>query len=751
MPRDTLNTALDYLDFNPDCYLFPITPLAKYPPCFDDNLKRASNDPDQIKKWHARFPGCNWGQANAKSNRIVVDLDRKEGKSGQHTFNLLALEYGFPPTRTVETPSGGLHLTYRCEPGQHVNALGKSGFGPDIDSTNYVLIPGCELKDGTKYREVPPTEYTNEKWNGEDAWSPEWFWKFLRKRKPEERVEGSNQSDAVVEVDQPHNIEWAIYFLKNDADEAIEGRGGELTTLKTAMELRDHGISRTQAKMLMADHYNVFPICDPLWTDTDLDKKIDNAYDYANINAPGASTAEAQFPPLTEDEIADIEATIARDSGVPVETVQAATGTDNKPNKPAPMSLQRLYKEWVWIVGQERFVRRRDGVIWTSKAFDSKYNYLQKPSVSRFIFSRRLGMEKLDKMIFRPGMGEVIGELYNTWRTSEVVPAQGDTTIWREHLEYLFPNAEDRDHVLNWMAWVYQNQAAKPNHALLLVGETHGTGKSFIARVFEQLIGVPNTKRPKNSSLKGDFNGWAAQCKLAVIEELMQIGRREVANELRDIITEPFIEVNMKNIAAFQIENYMAMFAISNHIDALPLEDSDRRWLVVRTDAAKRDFAYYARLFSILRDPDALAAVAYELQERKLGSYNGHESAPMNMAKSEMIEQTMGDVDTWMTENAGNAPLNRRLVTIQDVIDNMPKRLEKTQRLGNVIGSFLRRKLRGKRIGQHRLPDGARPILWAINGSAALVLQSADIGALYMKERDTTAKTAEATAAQDFE
>jgi hypothetical protein len=748
--RDTLNIALDYLDFNPDTFLFPIQPLSKYPPCFDKNLERASNDPEQIKKWHARFPGCNWGQANKRSGRIVVDVDRKAGKQGQHTFNLRSLEYGFPPTRTVETPSGGLHLSYRCKPDDHVNALGKSGFGPDIDSTNYVLIPGCELKDGTKYREVPPTEYSNEKWDGEDAPCPDWFWKFLKKRKPEDRVEGSNQSDAVVEVDQPHNIEWAIHFLQHDADPAIEGRGGELTTFKVAAELRDHAISRIEAKLLMAAHYNVFPICDPLWSDTDLDKKIDNAYDYSNINAPGASTAEAQFPPLTADEIADIEATIARDSGVPVDMVQAATGS-TAPDKPAPMTMQRLFKEWVWIVGQKRFVRRSDGVIWDREAFDSKYNYLCKPSISRALFARRLGMEKLDSMVFRPGQGEVLGDLYNTWRQSPIVPAQGDTKIWNAHLEYLFPNEVDRDHVLNWLAWVYQNQALKPNHALLIVGEVHGTGKSLVARIFEQLIGVPNTKRPKNSSLKGDFNGWAAQCKLAIIEELMQIGRREVANELRDIITEPFIEVNMKNIAAFQIENYMAMFAVSNHIDALPLEDSDRRWLVVRTDAVKQDFDFYNPIFATLRDPAALAAVAYELQHRKVDKYDGREAAPMNEAKAEMIQNTMSEVDGWMLEHAGEVPLCRHLVTIQDVIDALPKRLEKTQRLSNVIGSCLRRKFRGVDIGQQRCPDNTRKRLWAINGSAALVQQSINIGALYFKERDTTAKTAEATAAEDFE
>src|SRR6185369_12908358 len=154
----------------------------------------------------------------------------------------------------------------------------------------------------------------------------------------------------------------------------------------------------------------------------------------------------------------------------------------------------------------------------------SHYNYAcpkGATSISKLIFASRKGMKKLDALVFRPGRDEIDGSLYNTWRSSAIVPVEGDTTLWNEHLNYLFQNEEDKNHVLNWLSWVYRNQHQKPNHALLIVGETHGTGKSFVARVFEQLIGAINTKRPKNSSLKGDFNGWAAQCKLAIIEELM--------------------------------------------------------------------------------------------------------------------------------------------------------------------------------------------------------------------------------------
>ena len=51
-------------------------------------------------------------------------------------------------------------------------------------------------------------------------------------------------AEPVVECDQPANIEWAIYHLRNDAPPAIEGEGGEFTTLKVAMTLRGYGMKR---------------------------------------------------------------------------------------------------------------------------------------------------------------------------------------------------------------------------------------------------------------------------------------------------------------------------------------------------------------------------------------------------------------------------------------------------------------------------------------------------------------------------
>ena len=71
----------------------------------------------------------------------------------------------------MRSPSGGLHYWYS---GKHVFALGKNGIGKDIDSPNYVLLPGCKLASGGEYTLIDDYPLTE---------APDWFYEYyLRDR-----------------------------------------------------------------------------------------------------------------------------------------------------------------------------------------------------------------------------------------------------------------------------------------------------------------------------------------------------------------------------------------------------------------------------------------------------------------------------------------------------------------------------------------------------------------------------------------
>jgi len=413
----------------------------------------------------------------------------------------------------------------------------------------------------------------------------------------------------------------------------------------------------------------------------------------------------------------------------PLDFANAGTFRDDPDT---PRDIGALAKQWVWIIGMKRWVRRRDGATWDKDQFDSKFNPLtRQSSVSRALWSDANLLHRFERRVYRPGAPEfgAGGTWYNVWKPGPIVPKEGDTSLWDQHLLWLVPDDDDRNILLDWMAWTYQNPLKRPGKALLIVGEVKGSGKSFICRVMEHLIGQTNTQRPQNSSLVGQFNGWAGQCKLVIFEELNQIGKRDAINKLHELITEPMVEVNIKYVPAFLTENYMAGMANSNHPDALPIDEGDRRWEVIKTPVtqAEKDArvaeGFYKQLMRIVDEPDtgALAAIAYQLSTRDVSKFVQGD-AQMTEAKSDMIKLGAKELDKWLAENRSNHPFTRGLVNIDDdiikVIPDHVMRDHNTRSISAMVAKFLKRKCDGVSIGSHRNGKGrlAKQVnLWAIN------------------------------------
>lgn len=741
--EEMMNLALDYITMNPGRYLFPIKKQAKFPPLVKDNLDgNASNDEAQIRAWCKRWPGCNWGLAHKKSNVLVVDVDVKAGKRGQETFDDLDLDYGFPETEKTRTPSTGFHLIYE---GPHIFALGKYGFGEDVDSPNYTIIPGCRFADGTGYVSEG---------NAPTAKAPAWFYEVLGRAK-EKKL---NASETVVELDKPANVEWATLFLKEDAEPAIEGKNGDFQTLKIAMGVRDKGISEELCFSLMLEYYN--ERCEPPWEPDDLQTKVYNAYRYASQSAGGDKTAEAEFmddefDPDTITTFADAEL-IERERNERAGNVRRAknqmTDAEWDSERKALASLnqkvldptvQIALDSFVYVVGMDRFVN----VTTTDEPlkrvqFDSKFRQLVKRgSFSDAVLAlpvRKGGLRVFDRVGYLPGEGISLdgGRTCNLYRRSDVTPFEGDVAWWFEHLEYLFPDSLDRSHLMNWLSWFYQNPKLKPKHALLLQGHRQGTGKSFIGDMLAAVIGENNREIVSQTDLAGSFNGYAMRTKLITIEELRAVERSSVKNSLHDIITQDWISINEKNMPKFKMRNCFGIIGMTNDDAAISLDVGDRRYLVLRTEAEPRDPRYYERLYAHLNSPADIAAIAWMLQTYDYGQYNGASKAPNTAAKEEMIEAGMSELETWMITHRDQYPLCARVTTVDDVVDILPPRLEKHGRLHAAVSSAMKTHFGAKKAGQFRVGNG-RLRLYVMNGCGIMNIGGwrDKIGDLYDKDR----------------
>jgi hypothetical protein len=687
--KRTLALARDYVDRHfYRRFLFPIKPGAKFPPLIKNNLEDASNDPAQLEAWEKQWPGCNWAVAHRKSELLVADVDTnpKKNKVGQRTYDDLDLEYGWPDTETTTTPSGGFHKIYEGhetdEHPSHIMALGENGIGKDIDSPNYTLIPGCMLDDGTSYT-------TNEL---EAVRCPEWIYDTIKASKIK-KTAVANAGEVVVELDQQSNVDTAIDFLKNDAEPSIEGQNGDACLLKAAYYLKDLGISQELGAQLLNEYFN--PRCQPPWDMADFEKKMAGAYTYGNLSKVGGKTAEADFADepaetITPMGIYDIKAgkykldakkvakaKSARDKD---RAVEAATPADAKDRV---WTRQQVCEEIVYVSTLERFISRTDpSIAWKVGGFDNKFGYIGKGKLSKSLFeARRNTIRRPDRMIYKPTLGEFVDGCWNQWRPSAVLAEEGDTSLWDAHLAYLFPDEVERNHLLNWMAGVLQHQEVKPMHALLLIGKMPGTGKSFVIRVLAALIGENNWQPLTQDILANGFTGWATRSKLVTVEELRAVQKTEISKKLHPWITQGPMTVNEKNLPTFVIDQVIAFAFMSNKPDAIELDNSDRRYLVLETMAKVHPggTAYYQKLYGkndvggLLQDRKALGAILDQLMNRDLGKYDIAGPAPWTAAKVAMKDASANDIGQWINQHIGQKPFSNRVVTVDEITAALPK------------------------------------------------------------------------------
>ena len=108
-------------------------------------------------------------------------------------------------------------------------------------------------------------------------------------------------------------------------------------------------------------------------------------------------------------------------------------------------------------------------------------------------------------------------------------------------------------------------------------------------------------------------------------------------NKLKSLVNVEFRAVNPKFGRQYREHNACRWLVFSNHENALPLNDTDRRWRVVNHKAAPRPPADYAQLYALLDDAAFINAVGVFLRERNISGFNPGERPPMNDAKRAAI------------------------------------------------------------------------------------------------------------------
>ena len=266
----------------------------------------------------------------------------------------------------------------------------------------------------------------------------------------------------------------------------------------------------------------------------------------------------------------------------------ATWATDQIPNpkgKPTT-ALRKNFKDmWSYVEEADLFVCIEMPEIVRSEQIMNKMlaSFSHTNQTSQLIVKAYTGRSA--KLCYRPDIkGKIVTDnttsAINLHTPSHVKSVAGNPQPFLDFMEYMFPNEKEKYEVMRWCATIIARLEARMEYGLLLVSERQGVGKTTLgSSILAPLVGMQNVGFPTEGTIvQSEFNGWLANKRLCIVNEIYSGHSWKAYNKLKSAITDREVEVNEKYQRTYTIENWCHVFACSNSMKALRMEEDDRRW-----------------------------------------------------------------------------------------------------------------------------------------------------------------------------
>jgi hypothetical protein len=386
--------------------------------------------------------------------------------------------------------------------------------------------------------------------------------------------------------------------------------------------------------------------------------------------------------PMTDDELAEFERQLELRGQVTIARIEAIQREFERFPRAEVFDLETMLERFAYVEGQDIVVDLKDPAVTHSlQGFRNK----TRGSFRTIVGSR--GSERhvpiaddwlehparidLKGATFRPNAPRVTVDLagrtaYNTWSPPAVAsfPLPQDwqqrAEVFDAHMFYLIPNDVERANVVRWLAHRVQRPEVLPGwHVLLIANNAQGTGRNWLARMMKVMLSEYVIEAlPLKRILEGNFNGEIDRGLLGVVDEIREGGQEywKHAEALKSFLTEKTRVINQKYRATYEVENYLAVLMFSNHIAALPLDQTDRRVYVAECAREPRDAAYYDYIYGKLKDPATVRSIHETLMTVNLSGFEIEGRAPASDLKHEMIRGNTSSYEALLAELAAEWP-----------------------------------------------------------------------------------------------
>lgn len=378
---------------------------------------------------------------------------------------------------------------------------------------------------------------------------------------------------------------------------------------------------------------------------------------------------------------------------------------------------------WVYVTDNDEFFRLDSDESLSMQSFNARFNRMLPPvedgvyrKTASWVALEDAQIETVTRGVYLPWAQptfEMDGvRCVNTYRPSTTPKAvsalspagRAARDLVLRHLSLIAGGRQPVvDMLVSWMAFNVQNPGVKIRWAPLIKG-IPGDGKSVIGDLMAAVMGHPNVNIIGPAVLGTQFSDWAHKACVGVLEEIRLTGhsRYDVENALKPFISNGKVQIHPKGSAPFNTINTVNYIAFTNHSDALPLTDTDRRWWIIFTaflsieemqGAVGEVGAYFDALF------DAISTRAAELRRWLLDvqideSFKPNGRAPMSEEKGSMIAMSISEEEDAVAQalSAGGVGIGKQVVSssaLSEAVNKMDSDvLIQTTKLANVMGKL---------------------------------------------------------------
>lgn len=282
-------------------------------------------------------------------------------------------------------------------------------------------------------------------------------------------------------------------------------------------------------------------------------------------------------------------------------------GKDNELNedtvKEESETIRQKFKNWIYIAQDDRIYNLYTGEYYKREAFNAMFHMPELKNAMFNILIKYNLINKVSRLEFDPEEKPVYTRNKikhgNTYIAPDIDPVKGDVAPLLDHFTYLFPDKYERDIILDFIGFLIQFPGRKIRWMPIIKGHK-GIGKSIIAeQILLPMIGLSNLGKVDNVLLKSDFNAWQLNKQLIVFEELnvgdTQKEKRVFTERLKSFITDNLSKAHRKGMDPYDVINKACCLAFTNFDDPVIITMDERRFCMIKTEAAPKADKYYEK------------------------------------------------------------------------------------------------------------------------------------------------------------